>query len=154
MARLEDVPEGERRMMEGLDCTGFEGRLPWVTGPALSERRVAILSTAALNLRSDAGFFPMDAGYRVIPGDVDPKDVVMSHVSSNFDRSGFQRDLNVVFPIDRLRELADEGVIGSVSNFHFSVLGSRPPLEFEQSAREIARVLKADGVDTVFLVPI
>jgi D-proline reductase (dithiol) PrdB len=125
-----------------------------VTGPSLSERRVSILSTAALNLRSDAGFFPTDAGYRVIPGNVDPKDVVMSHVSSNFDRSGFQRDLNVCFPIDRLRELADEGIIGSVSNFHFSVLGSRPPLEFEQSARDIARVLKADGVDAVILVPI
>ena len=58
MARLEDIPEGERNMMEGLDCTGFEGRLPWVTGPSLSERRVAILSTAALNLRGDAGFAP------------------------------------------------------------------------------------------------
>lgn len=154
MARMEDIPEGERIMMEGPDCTGFEGRLPWVTGPGLSERRVAILSTAALNLRSDAGFAPTEAGYRVIPGDVHPKDVVMSHVSSNFDRSGFQQDLNVCFPIERLRELADEGVIGSVSNFHFSVMGSRPPLEFEDSAIDIARVLKADGVDTVFLVPV
>ena len=154
MARLEDIPEGERKMMEALDCTGFEERLPWVTGPALSERRVAILSTAALSLRGDTGFTPTDGGFRVIPGDVAPKDVVMGHVSSNFDRSGFQRDINVCFPIDRLRELAADGVIGSVSNFHFSVLGSRSPLELEDSAREIARVLISDGVDTVLLVPV
>jgi D-proline reductase (dithiol) PrdB len=47
-----------------------------------------------------------DASYRLIPGDLDMNQVVMSHISTNFDRSGFQQDANVVLPIERLRELA------------------------------------------------
>lgn len=54
MARLEDVPANERKMMLELDCSGYEDRKPWVDGPPLAERRVAIVSTAALNLRGDA----------------------------------------------------------------------------------------------------
>ena len=154
MARLADIPLGERTMMLELDCSGFEDRRPWVTGPPLRERRIALVSTAALNLRRDAAFLPNETHYRVIPGDVAPGEVVMSHSSANFDRTGFQQDLNVCFPIQRLQELAADGVIGSVSNFHFAVSGGRPPLELQDTARDMARILKADGVDTVFLVPI
>jgi D-proline reductase (dithiol) PrdB len=154
MARLEDIPLGERNMMLGLDCSGFEGRRPWVTGPKLRERRIALLSTAALNLRSDAGFLPNETHYRMIPGHTAPGEVVMSHGSANFDRTGFQQDLNVCFPLQRLQELAADGVIGSVANVHFTVSGGRAPLELEDAARDMARRMRADGVDTVFLVPI
>ncbi|MBI3919677.1 MAG: selenoprotein B glycine/betaine/sarcosine/D-proline reductase [Betaproteobacteria bacterium] len=154
MARLEDIPLSERKMMQELDCSGFEERRPWVRGPALERRRVAIVSTAALNLRSDAGFRRNDTSFRVIPGDVNPAEVVMSHSSVNFDRTGFQQDLNVCFPLQRLHELAAEGVIGSVANFHFTVSGAPHPAQIEPSARAIARAMKADAVDTVFLVPI
>lgn len=154
MARLEEVPLGERRMMETLDCTGFEDRRPWVTGPALNRRRVALVSTAALNLRSDAVYAREETGFRVIPGNVDAGDVVMTHSSVNFDRTGFQQDLNVCFPLQRLHEMAAAGEIGSVANFHFTVSGGRPPLDLEDSARAIARTMRADDVDTVLLVPI
>jgi D-proline reductase (dithiol) PrdB len=154
MARLEDIPLSERRMMEGLDCTGFEGRHPWVAGPPLNRRRIAIVSTAALNLRSDAVYQRDETSYRIIPGDVDPGEVVMSHSSVNFDRTGFQQDLNVCFPLQRLHELAGAGVIGSVASFHFTVSGAPHPGELEGSARAIARTMRADGVDTVLLVPI
>jgi D-proline reductase (dithiol) PrdB len=154
MARLEDIPLGERRMMEGLDCTGFEDRHPWVAGPPLNKRRIAIVSTAALNLRSDAVYQRDETSYRIIPGEVDPGEVVMSHSSVNFDRTGFQQDLNVCFPLQRLHELAREGVIGSVASFHFTVSGAPHPGELEGSARAIARTMRTDGVDTVLLVPI
>lgn len=154
MARLEDVPSNERKMMEELDCSGFENRRPWVVGPPLSRRRIAILSTAALNLRSDAVYQRDATDYRVIPGDVDPGEVVMSHVSVNFDRTGFQQDLNVCFPLQRLHELAVEGAIGSVANFHYTVSGAPHPEKLEESARAIAKMMKADAVDTVLLVPI
>jgi D-proline reductase (dithiol) PrdB len=154
MARLDDIPLNARRMMEELDCSGFEGRRPWVKGPALSKRRVALLSTAALNLRSDAVYQRDDKSFRVIPGNVDPGQVVMSHSSVNFDRTGFQQDLNVCFPLQRLHELAADGVIGSVARFHFTVSGAPHPAELEKSARSIASAMRADGVDTVFLVPI
>ncbi len=154
MAHLETIPLGERKMMVELDCSGFEGRQPWVANKPLKERRIAIVSTAALNMRNDAVYQRGATDYRVIPGDVDPGDVVMSHASVNFDRTGFQQDLNVCFPIQRLHELADDGVIGSVANFHFTVSGGAHPVELEASVRDIARMMKADATDTVLLVPI
>ena len=48
----------------------------------------------------------------------------MSHISVNFDRSGFQQDLNVVFPVERLREMAADGEIGSVAD---SFMGATDP---------------------------
>ena len=154
MAYLEMIPLGERQMMLELDCSGFEDRRPWVGHKPLNERRIAIVSTAALNVRSDAVYQPGATDYRVIPGDIDPGEVVMSHVSVNFDRTGFQQDLNICFPIQRLHELADEGVIGSVAAFHYTVSGAPHPGDLADSAREMTRMMKADGVDTVMLVPI
>ena len=154
MAYLETIPLGERQMMVELDCSGLEGRRPWVANKPLNERRIAIVSTAALNVRGDAVYQRSATDYRVIPGNVDPGDVVMSHASVNFDRTGFQQDLNVCFPLQRLHELADDGIIGSVANFHFTVSGAAHPVDLEASARDIARTMLADTVDTVLLVPI
>ena len=78
----------------------------------------------------------------------------MSHGSVNFDRSGFQQDLNVCFPLERLKELAAEGFIGSVADFHYTVSGAVDPRQNEDSAREIAGLMRREGVDTVLLVPI
>ena len=80
--------------------------------------------------------------------------LTMSHVSTNFDRSGFYQDVNTSFPIDRLRELARDGVIGSVAGRHFSFMGATPPTVMEPIARDLAKVLKADNVDAVALVPV
>ena len=101
MAILEELPEIERQVLESLECPVFETQ-PWVKGPPLRERRVAIISTAGLHRQEDRPF-TFDPGdyYRVIPGNSEAKDLVMSHVSTNFDRSGFQQDWNVVFPLDQ-----------------------------------------------------
>jgi D-proline reductase (dithiol) PrdB len=154
LARLEDIPINERKMVMELDCSGFEHRRPWVKGPPLHERRVAIVSTAALTVRGDDVFQRDGADYRIIPGDVHPADLVMSHISVNFDRTGFQQDVDICFPLQRLRELEGEGVIGSVADFHYTVSGAIDPLNLEGSARDIARHMKAEKVDTVLLVPI
>ena len=154
MARLETVPPSEQKMMIELDCSGFEGRKPFVAPKSLSQRRISIISTAALNMRNDAVYERDATDFRVIPGDVDPSDVVMSHVSVSFDRTGFQQDLNICFPIERLHELANEGVIGSVGNYHFTVSGAAHPSDLEGAARSMAQTMKEDGVDTVLLVPI
>jgi D-proline reductase (dithiol) PrdB len=60
-----------------------------------------MISTAGLHLRGDRPFSLGSDDYRVIPGEVKANDLVMSHVSTNFDRTGFQQDLNVIFPITR-----------------------------------------------------
>ena len=94
------------------------------------------------------------ADYRVIPGDTPAADLLMSHVSVNFDRSGFQEDINVVFPIDRLRDLKADGVIGSISDFHYSFMGAAPIRALEPRARALAALLKKDRVDAVLLTPV
>ena len=78
----------------------------------------------------------------------------MSHVSINFDRAGFQRDINVVFPIDRLRDLAAEGVIGSVADTHYTVMGSTDPVAMVESADGIAAAMHTEKVNAVILAPV
>ena len=67
---------------------------------------------------------------------------------------GFQEDWNVVFPLDRLRELAAEGAIGSVAQTHYSFMGATDPVQMEPHARELAHRLKQDAVDAVILPPV
>ena len=153
MARLEDISEGERELMKTLPLPSFD-TTPFVKGKPLSQRRVSILSTAALQKRDDKAFYRGDASYRIIPGDTAPEDIIMSHNSVNFDRSGFQQDLNVCFPLERLHDLVSDGTIGSVADYHYTVLGSVPPEQNEGSARQIASLMKREGVDTVLFVPI
>jgi D-proline reductase (dithiol) PrdB len=153
MARLEDIPAGERAMLKKLECPEFSST-PWVVPKPLAESRVALISTAALQRRSDKVFYKGETSYRIIPGDTDPNDIIMSHTSVNFDRSGFQQDLNVCFPLGRLKELAEEGFIGSVADYHFTVMGGIAPELNEGTAREIAGLMKRDNVDVCLLVPI
>lgn len=118
MARLEDMPESADHLLS-LPCPEYEST-PWAEGPALNARRVAIVSTAGLHVRGDKPFSIFEADYRVIGPDTSTSDLIMSHVSSNFDRTGFQQDINTIFPLDRLRELADDRAIGSVADYHYS----------------------------------
>jgi D-proline reductase (dithiol) PrdB len=78
----------------------------------------------------------------------------MSHVSTNFDRTGFQQDLNVLFPLDRLRGMAARGEIGSVADYHYSFMGATEPEKMEPAAHTLASLLKNDGVNVVLLVPV
>jgi D-proline reductase (dithiol) PrdB len=135
--------------------SGFDGN-PFVGGPPLARRRVAVISTAGLHRRDDPPFAPGAAAtdYRVIPGDTPAGELVMSHLSINYDRTGFQQDLNVVLPLDRLRELAAEGVIGAVADFHYSFMGAAPIRQLEPRARQLAGLLKQDKVDAVLLSPV
>lgn len=114
MARLERMPEPMRSHLSKLPCPPFD-KHPWVAGPPLAKRRVSIISTAGIHRRGDRPFEGMTGHYRVISGDISARDLVMTHISTNFDRTGFQLDWNVVFLLDRLRELAEEGVIGAVA---------------------------------------
>ncbi|HUF82078.1 MAG TPA: glycine/sarcosine/betaine reductase selenoprotein B family protein [Burkholderiales bacterium] len=155
MARLTDFskPEQKHHLDKIRDFPDF-GPTPYVAGPPLSERRVAIVTTSGMHGRGDRPFDIGAADYRVIPGDTPAADLLMSHVSVNFDRSGFQEDINVVFPIDRLRELNAGGAIGSVADFHYSFMGAAPIRALEPKARELAALLKKDRVDAVLLTPV
>jgi D-proline reductase (dithiol) PrdB len=78
----------------------------------------------------------------------------MTHISTNFDRTGFQRDWNVVFPLDRLRELAAEGIIGSLADYHYSFMGAADPLRMATHAQNLAQLLQGDRVNAALLIPV
>jgi D-proline reductase (dithiol) PrdB len=150
---LTDLPPAQAKRLAELDCPDFTTR-PWVNGPPLSQRRVAIVSSAGLVVRGENPFRGRDADYRVIPFDTKPEDLLISHISINFDRTGFQEDWNVVFPLDRLRELAGVGTIGGVATTHYSFMGATDPVQMEPYARELAGRLKQDRVDAAILPPV
>lgn len=120
----------------------------------LSEAKVAIVTSASLHHKDDDDFAPSDTGYRVI--EKDRRDIVVGHWSPNFDASGVSADLNVVFPIDRLQELENQGVIGSVSDVHIAVAGN----QFDLSGIRLdggpaaAALLNKHEVDVVLLTPV
>ena len=153
MARLDRMPVDEQKHILALPCPTF-GTAPWVNGQPLTKRRVALITTAGLHRLGDVPFGVGAADYRIIPADIPANELVMSHISTNFDRSGFQQDWNVVFPLDRLWELAEEKVIGSVAGYHYSFMGATDPVKMESAARNLAKILKNDMVDAVLLVPV
>ena len=153
MTRLTDLPPDQAKRLAELECPDFATR-PWVTGPVLPQRRVAIVSSAGLVVRGENPFRGRDPDYRAIPSTVAAGDLLCSHISINFDRTGFQEDWNVVFPLDRLRDLAAEGAIRSVAETHYSFMGATDPVQMEGYARDVAARLKSDGVDAVLLSPV
>ena len=153
MARLDDIPEPTRSAILALDVP-VATSTPCVDGPPLTARRVAIVTSAALHRRSEPSFPAGSAEVRVLPASLPTRDIVMSHVSINFDRTGWSRDVNVAYPIDRLRELAEHGVIGSVADAHYSVMGSTDPRTMVATADAMARGMRAEGVDAVLLCPV
>ena len=127
--------------------------IPWVPmRKPLSESTVVLVSTAGVHLRKDPPFhLNSDSTYRVIPKDARPGDLAISHQA--YDRTDALKDVNLVFPIERLRELEAEHVIGRLAREHygFGLMGSARRLM--PSIREVARRVRDSGVDLALLVP-
>ncbi len=153
MVRLSQYEEEERAHLLNLPCPEFEST-PYISGTIVSKAKVAIISTAGLHRRNDRPFVPGETGYRLIPKDVAANDLVMSHISTNFDRTGFQMDVNMILPLDRLNELVEEGSVGSVAHYHYSFMGATDPTQMEEEARVLAGIMKKDEVDAVLLIPV
>ncbi len=150
MVRLVDLDPSMREAILGLDCPVFDN-VPWQDGPPLAKRRLAIVTSAGLHRADDPAFAVNAADYRVIPSDLPGADLRLSHVSTNFDRSGFQDDINVILPVDRVAELARDGVIESVATYHYAFMGATDPRRMEPQARALAGLLRDDGVNAVIL---
>jgi D-proline reductase (dithiol) PrdB len=122
----------------------------------LSECRVAIVTTAGLKPNGEIELWSPNPAFTVLAGDA--RDVQLSHFSPNFDRTGIIEDLNVVYPVDRLAELAEAGVIGSVNDRHISFMGAQMDATFsaiiQDTAPAAAQMLIDDGVDVVLLTPV
>ncbi len=115
--------------------------------------RLALVTTAGVHLRGDTPFKGGEQTYRAIPSNAPAKDILLSHSSIGFDRSGVIRDLNLVLPLDRLREMAERGEIGGLGPNHYSFMGAQTKYDrlMDETGPEVGRRLKAEGVDAVLL---
>jgi D-proline reductase (dithiol) PrdB len=129
------------------------GDIPWV--PLRRPPRqatVALVSTAGVHLSKDAPFnIRGDGTFRVIPRDAQAGDITLTHPA--YDRRDAQRDLNLVFPLERLRELEAEGVIGRLAQHHYGFGLSPNDTALNGPGKEMARRLQDEGVDLALLVP-
>src|SRR5512138_2861012 len=101
--------------------TPFRGRL--------EEASICLVSTAAVRTKDDAPFDTEgDTTWRVIPGEAGAAD--LRYDDTHYDHACVDRDMNCVFPIDRLRELAAERRVGGLTARHFS-------LGYSQALREL-----------------
>ena len=153
MVRWADIPVHLQESFKKRQFTHFDP-LPWVEAPKLTDARVAIITTAAIHRADDRPFAGHEGDYRIIPGDVDYADLAMTHSSVNFDRSAYQQDVNVCFPLEHLQTLVNSGEIGSVGGWHYSFMGSTAPERMEVAAREVCKMLRSDSVDLTLLVPV
>ena len=159
MPRLSVLSEVQRQMLQFFPCMESDSA-PWSPlSKPLSQATAAIVTTAGLHLRDDKPFNRDHPGgestYRVIPSDSATADIVQSHFSIGFDRTAIYRDINITFPMDRVRELAERGVIGAVAPNHYSFMGALRDCTVvaEQTGPEVAQHLKSEGVDLVLLTP-
>ncbi len=135
--------------------------IPWAQfEKPLSESCLAIVSTAGFYLEDDEPFdvdsARGDASFRTIPSDVAREKLKIAH--THYAHARVKQDINVLFPIDRLSELAEAKVIGRLSpNFYSFGFGGDLVQEFigepDGSARQLVQKLKEDKVDCVLMVP-
>ncbi|HTE86110.1 MAG TPA: glycine/sarcosine/betaine reductase selenoprotein B family protein [Dehalococcoidia bacterium] len=155
MPKLDRLPEVNRNALLTFPAPVNDGAPCSPLAKPLSACRVALVTTAGLHMRGDVAFVSGDQSYRVIPSATPGGEILQSHSSIGFDHVPFQRDMNVTFPVDRLRELADRGTIGSLATNFYSFMGAQRGWDRIQSetAPAVAKALLADGVDAVFLTP-
>src|SRR5689334_23987191 len=119
MPRLDQLSELQRKTSLAHPCLLNDSAPFTRLHRPLSESRLALVTTAGIHLRNDAPFTGGDQSFRIIPADTPPSEIVQSHASIGFDRTAFQRDINVVFPMDRAREFVARGEVGSLGQTYF-----------------------------------
>ncbi len=137
------------------DALRFESA-PWTPlRTSLSRSRVALISTGGVYIKDEQQPYNTDGdvSYRIIPRATPPDRLSVAH--THYDTSGALRDINVVFPYQRLQELEAEGLIGSFADPCYGFMGFIPrpmvPQLMEETAPEVAERLKADGVEAVLI---
>lgn len=160
MAHLSDLSLKNRIFMSTYRYRKVDP-VPWAAPrKPLREARVALVTTGAVYAPGqepfDESFKGGDFSFRELSAVVDVATLGIAHKSDAFDQTGFLADRNLGFPLDRLREMAASGEIGSLNHRHLSFMGSitAPGRLVTETAPRAADLLAADGVDVALLVPL
>lgn len=128
--------------------TPFEGELSRATVALVTSAGVHRKDQAPFNIADDLG----DLTFRVIGGDVQASELMVSH--NHYDHSDADQDINIVFPLDPLRDLVSEGFIGAVAREHIGYMGYTMQLKrmYEETLPQIAEEIdKKSRADVVIL---
>ena len=119
----------------------------------IAKCRVALMSSGGVMYRDQPRFHREDASYRRIPKDATRDDLNVWHFG--YPTADAQEDPNCVFPLDRMRELEAEGVIGALCDPAFTFMGGiySARLVRDVLAPQIVDELKAAHADAFYLVP-
>ena len=127
----------------------------------LSQCRMAILSTGGVYCKAQKpfeldqrdGHQAGDPSYREVPSDTPANQLLAGHF--RFNSTDANEDINCLFPIDRVKELARDGVIGGYSRTFFGCFGfvPDPTPVVRETAPAIARKMQSEGVDIALLTP-
>lgn len=122
-----------------------------VTKP-LNEMTIALATAAGVHLKTDERFnLAGDTGYRMVPDTATPDELMVSH--GGYDNSDVNKDINCMFPIERLHELVAEGFIKAAAPVHYTFMGGGGNQEVfkNETGPAIANLLKQEGVDGVVM---
>lgn len=155
MPRLDRLPQANRNTLITFPAQVNDAAPFTPLAKALATCRLAIVTTAGLHRRGDRPFGPADQSYRVIPADTPTADIIQSHTSLGFDRVAIMRDVNISFPVDRVRELVARGALGGLAPSSYSFMGAQRDASHieRETAPEVGRRLRDEGADVALITP-
>jgi D-proline reductase (dithiol) PrdB len=124
---------------------------------ALAAVRLGFVSSAGVQ---PAGSLPFDVAhpigdfsFRRVPSNSRPADLEIHQLK--YPTADAKRDINVIYPIERLQELVADGKLGSLAPNFYSFIGySMDPARFEREfAEELASAVESEEPDLVLLAP-
>jgi D-proline reductase (dithiol) PrdB len=128
--------------------TPFDGELSRATVAIVTAGGVHLREQEPFNIADELG----DLGFRIIPEDADTSQLMVTH--HHYDHTDADADINVVFPLDVLRDLKEEGFVGGVARKHVGYMGYTMQLKamYEGTAPEIANEIdRGSRADVVVL---
>ncbi len=133
---------------------------PWAPfTKEINKCRITLVTTGGVHLRAQPPFDMEDKEgdptFREIPSDTPLTDLMITH--NYYDQRHADQDINVVFPIQRLRGVEAKAIIGGITPRHFSFMGHITGRHLgtlvKRTGPEVAKLLKGDGAEAVFLTP-
>lgn len=134
----------------------IEGEIPLT--PFIKDPKTAtyaLLTTAGVHLKTEEPFEVVEGDHtvRFIPVTSTEEQLMISH--EHFDREDADLDINCVFPLTRLKEIKNEGLIGNIASTHYGLMGFIPNKNalIKETIPKIIEQLKKDQVDALLLNP-
>lgn len=153
------VPGLGRRWARRFEVAAAGPAIPWAPlRVPLAAAKLALVTTGGPHLRADPPFRMDDPhgdpSWRAIPADAAPDEISITH--DYYDHRDADRDLNIILPLERCRELVRRGALGGLGTafgFMGHITDEHVDTLVASTAPAVARTLRAEGVTAALLTP-